>query len=183
MTEPLHKYARQFCLMVKKLPHFRKNYPTILQHILLPYSMCFKKSHIIPIILVLSAIFIALLAGCPILDIDSAAEPVAVSTPPGEMAAPRLVPGDEELTVHWTAPADDGGSPITGYELQYREVAGPAGNWIPEADDPAIIVESTATSHTITGMTNSTEYEVRARAVNVMGKGEWSEPSDRRSPC
>ncbi len=107
---------------------------------------------------------------------------MAVSTPPGEMAAPRLVPGDGELTVHWTAPADDGGSPITGYELQYREVAGPAGNWIPEADDPALIVESTATSHTITGMTNSTAYEVRARAVNVMGKGDWSEPSEGGAP-
>ncbi len=103
------------------------------------------------------------------------------ATPPVAPAAPRLVPGNGELTVHWTAP-NNGGSPITGYELQYREVASPAENWIPEADDPAIIVEGTATSHTITDLTNSTAYEVRARAVNVMGKGEWSEPSTGASP-
>ncbi|MGI9255741.1 MAG: fibronectin type III domain-containing protein [Salinispira sp.] len=148
--------------------------------------MCFKESHITPIILVLSAIFIALLAGCPMLDTepvadsppqgetDSTPQDETDSTPPGEMVAPTLVPGNRQITATWTAPAD-GGSPITGYELQYREVASPAGSWIPETDDPAIIVESTATSHPITGLTNGTAYEVQVYAVNITGSGTPSE--------
>ncbi len=142
--------------------------------------MYFKESHIIPILLVLSAMFIALIVGCPMPG-PTTADDTANPTPPGTMVAPTLTAGNGQLTVHWTEPAD-GGSPITGYELQYREVTILnifAGIWSPDGNlDP----ESTATSHIITGLTNGSDYEVRARAVNDVGNGEWSEPTTEAAP-
>ena len=96
--------------------------------------------------------------------------PAAVPNAP---TAPALTAGNAQLTASWTAPTNNGGSAITGYELQYR-----AAGTTPWTDISGI----TGASHTITGLTNGTFYEVQLRAVNVVGNGAWSTPPAAAAP-
>ena len=71
--------------------------------------------------------------------------------------------GDTEIVVNITALPSDGGSAITA--LQYRLNGGTAVNFT-----------GTGTgSRTITGLTNTTSYDVEIRAVNAVGNGGWSD--------
>ncbi len=89
--------------------------------------------------------------------------PCSESATVGALEA-RLVPGDGQLTVDWTAPSGDG-APIDDYDVRYRADA-ETGAWTELAD----ATESAAPSATITGLTNGTAYQVQVRA----GDGEWS---------
>ena len=89
----------------------------------------------------------------------SAASNTSTVTAKGTPAAPSIsvTPADSALVVTFAAPAN-GGSPITNYEYSIDDGA----SWVTPA--PA------ATSPlTITGLTNGTSYDVRLRAVNVVG--------------
>ncbi len=96
---------------------------------------------------------------------SATATPTAPPAAPGTMAAPTLYAGTGRLVATWTAPTDTGGSPITGYELQYR-IGGGAWTQITEG--------ITGTYHSITGLTNGIVYGVQMRAVNAVGAGPWS---------
>ena len=85
---------------------------------------------------------------------------------PDQPSAPILTVGDERLDVSWTAPADNGVA-LTSYDIQYRvEPDGTPLSWNHGG---------TATSNTITGLTNATLYGVRVRAENREGMGPWSD--------
>ena len=71
--------------------------------------------------------------------------------------------GNNQATVTFTAPNDNGGSAITNYQYQLDD-----GDWV--ALDPA----STSTSITITGLTNGTLTSIKIRAVNGVGNGTAS---------
>ena len=89
---------------------------------------------------------------------------------PGAPQNLRATTGNSgELTVSWDAPISDGGSEITGYKVQWKASSG---SW----DAPADVSETTvtATTHTITGLTDGTGYDVQVRAVNAEGMGEAS---------
>ena len=89
---------------------------------------------------------------------------------PGAPRNLRAATGNSgELAVSWDAPSSDGGSEITGYRAQWKESSG---SW----DTPANVSETavTGTAHTITGLTDGTEYDVQVRAVNSEGAGEAS---------
>ncbi|MGI9256995.1 MAG: BspA family leucine-rich repeat surface protein, partial [Salinispira sp.] len=58
---------------------------------------------------------------------------------------------------------------ITAYHLRYRTGGGA---WTEISSGIG-----TSTHHTITGLMNSTTYDVQARAVNAQGAGNWSESS------
>jgi hypothetical protein len=73
--------------------------------------------------------------------------------------------GDGSATVSWTAPASDGGSPITGY------VVTPYVGYSPR---PPTTFDSTATTRTVTGLVNGTQYRFRVQAVNAIGTGPYS---------
>ena len=76
-----------------------------------------------------------------------------------------FTPGDTQLEVLWTAPSD-GGSTITGYDVEYRSgVSGPF---------TGASHTGTATTATITGLTNGQAYQVQVRAKNSYGAGPWS---------
>ena len=79
--------------------------------------------------------------------------------------------GDEiqELDASWQAPSSNGGSTVTGYKLQWKEVAD---NWDTEADVSESTV--TGTTHTITGLTGEVAYAVRVIATNTAGDGPAS---------
>ena len=89
---------------------------------------------------------------------------------PGAPQNLRVTTGNSgELTVSWDAPTSDGGSEITGYKVQWKASSG---SW----DAPADVSETTvtATTHTITGLTDGTGYDVQVRAANAEGMGEAS---------
>ena len=95
---------------------------------------------------------------------------------PGATNAPDLTPGDKQLGVSWSEPADTGGRAITDYDVEYR--SGNSGDWTSHPHD------GTTTSATIAGLSNGQSYQVRVRAVNDKGDGGWSDAaSARRCRC
>ena len=84
------------------------------------------------------------------------------ATPRGPPSAPQSLaasPGDTEVTLTWSPPADDGGSDITGYEYQVDE-----GDW----EDAGA---ATARSVAVSDLENGTSYSFSLRAVNAAGEG------------
>ncbi|KAM8861248.1 titin-like isoform 2-T2 [Synchiropus picturatus] len=75
----------------------------------------------------------------------------------------------ENVTLQWSKPTSDGGSTITGYVVEKREV--PDGRWM-KANFTNVI----ETEFTITGLTGGQHYEFRVTAKN--GAGVWSTPSE-----
>ena len=71
------------------------------------------------------------------------------------------------LTVKWTAPADDGGSPITAYRVNIRQGAREVKN--ENITDPA------AREMLIGGLTISTNYTVKVYARNFVFEGDASQ--------
>ena len=83
---------------------------------------------------------------------------------PGVPASLTTTPGDGEVALVWSAPADDGGAPVTGYE--YRHAAGDA---VPEGT-PWRSAELNL-EWTVTGLTNGQQYAFEVRARNRVGEG------------
>ena len=92
------------------------------------------------------------------------ATPTSSAGPPSGLTA---TPGNAEVSLSWTAPTDTGGNSILDYIIQYR--AGITGAWKTFSDGT-----STTTSATVTGLTNSTEYDFRVSAVTSEGTGAAS---------
>ena len=86
-------------------------------------------------------------------------------TVPGAPIGPEAAPGDGSAVLSWTAP-DDGGSPITEYQISYGPSSGYSENWIGIPGSGAGTV-----TYTVTGLMNGTEYAFEVRAVNCAGEG------------
>ena len=92
-------------------------------------------------------------------------------TPPQPPTGVVAVASAGTLAVHWTAPADDGGSAVTGYTARA----------FTEASGGSIAGSCTATSEpscTISGLTPGTGYQVAVTATNALGEGP---AGDRRA--
>ena len=72
------------------------------------------------------------------------------------------------IFVKWAAYANDGGSPITGYLVEYCTTSDPASSFETQ------VVAMDVLSMTLDGLTPSTEYKVRVRVENAVG---YSDPS------
>ena len=81
--------------------------------------------------------------------------PVTPRTIPEPPTAVQATPGDARVTITWSPPTDDGGSPITGYRV----------TTIPTSDGCTV----TATTCTLDGLTNGREYVVSVIATNTAG--------------
>ena len=93
-------------------------------------------------------------------------------SPGGTPDAPtdaEITVADEELTVGWGVPANDYGSAITGYTLEWVT----AGQNF-DGDQSSKSLTSVNRSFTIENLTNGTTYRVRVRASNEHGDGDWS---------
>ena len=93
----------------------------------------------------------------------------AVPSTPGGFTATA---GDTEVTLNWNFPTDVGmvdGSTATITEFQYCEKTGTATCDITNAGDWTSAGGGGATSFTVTGLTNDTEYSYQLRAVNGTG--------------
>jgi hypothetical protein len=98
------------------------------------------------------------------------------TNPPAAPNAPTGVQGqsrDTGVAVSWSAPAFDGGSPITGYQVT------PYVNGV--AQTP-ILTNSTATNYMATGLTNGTTYTFTVAAINAVGTGANSAASAAVTP-
>ena len=88
--------------------------------------------------------------------------------PPSAPGSLQLDPGETRIDASWTAPTGNGGSPITGYSVQYRR--GMSGDWT-DAEHTG-----TGTTATITGLTHSQPYQVQVASINLMGTGTHTAP-------
>ena len=97
--------------------------------------------------------------------LTSAATPAVTAAVPGAPSGLAVSPHDTgKLDLTWDAPDSDGGATITGYKVQWKEAAN---SW----DTPADVSKATVSgsSHTVSGLTDGTEYTFRVLAVNSVG--------------
>ena len=94
---------------------------------------------------------------------EASATPV---TTPGAPTWLAVTPGNAQATLSWAAPASDGGSKVTGYDLYVGTTAGLSGS--------TPIARVTRTVVTVTGLVNGTTYYVKVTAVNRIGAGPAS---------
>ena len=98
-----------------------------------------------------------------------------VSRPGAPTITTPITAGSGSLTVAWSAPSDDGGAVVTAYDLRYIQTSADE-----TADSNWTVLEDVWTTgpdpleYTITGLTDSTQYDVQLRAVNSAGTGPWS---------
>lgn len=83
-------------------------------------------------------------------------------TLPSDPQSITLTAGSSQASVSWTAPADDGGTPITSYTLQRATNAG-------FTTGVVTTTGLTGLNTTVTGLTNGTPYYFRVYAVNAVG--------------
>ncbi len=89
-------------------------------------------------------------------------------TVPGAPAAVSATPGDSSAVVTWTAPAETGGSPITGYTVTSS----------PPGGTPVV----SGTMATVPALTNGTPYTFTVVATNAAGDSAPSAPSSAVTP-
>lgn len=75
------------------------------------------------------------------------------------------------MTVTWTQPSDDGGSPVTGYILERKEKT--TTRWTKVTKQPI-----SETTMTVKDLVEGKDYEFHVAAVNKAGTGPFSEPSE-----
>lgn len=78
----------------------------------------------------------------------------------------------DHADLKWTPPDSDGGAPITGYVIEFKEKFGK--DW-----SKGIEVAGDQLSGTVPGLKENSQYEFRVRAINKAGPGE---PSDVTKP-
>ena len=105
---------------------------------------------------------------------DTAAVTVTAAMAPGALASLAATARDGRVTLAWTAPSDDGGAPVTGYEYRHRKDSDadwPA-RWTAVADGSDA---GTATDDermvAVTGLDNGALYRFQVRALNRAGAG------------
>ena len=99
---------------------------------------------------------------------DQAVSNPAPGAPPAPDAPAVTMASGTSVSVRWTAPDTTGLEALTGYDVQYRR-QGDTG-WTDHEH------AGTGTSTTIGGLAAGARWQVRVRAVNADGLGDWSEP-------
>ena len=93
--------------------------------------------------------------------------PTAVPDAPTK---PRVTKVDaRSISIEWSQPPSDGGSPVTGYVIEKKTTS--ASTWAKACEG----IERT--SCTISDLTEGQEYQFHVAAVNNAGQGSFSEPS------
>ena len=96
----------------------------------------------------------------------------ATTSPPTEITAPAAptsltatADGPTTINLSWTAPSDNGGAAIAGYQIEISEDAG--SSWSDLLDDTGM----TATTYAHTDLPPETTRHYRVRAINAVGTG------------
>ena len=104
---------------------------------------------------------------------SASATPMLAARVPDAPTAPTVTPGNAQLVISWTAPANNGAA-ITGYRVRITRVR-----------DSAAITRApagTTTSYTASSLTNGEAYDVEVLAINSVGAGAYS-PAARGTPA
>ena len=90
-----------------------------------------------------------------------------VESAPGAPRSLSAIGGDEEISLMWSSPSDNGNSPITDYLILRSE----------DSTEPTTYTStgSDVTMFTDTAVVNGTTYDYAVVAVNAIGSGEASE--------
>lgn len=73
---------------------------------------------------------------------------------------------ENSITLAWTKPRTDGGTPVTSYAIEKREKG--SDKWQPVSE------RINDNKYTVKGLQNGKEYEFRVAAINKAGTGKWS---------
>ena len=95
--------------------------------------------------------------------------PVTPGKKPGKPTGVAATAGNGEVTVSFTAPASDGGSPITSYKV----ISSPGNRTATGSSSPI----------TVPNLTNGTTYTFTVRAINAIGTGPESAKSNPVTPA
>src|SRR5207302_1470175 len=96
---------------------------------------------------------------------EVSATPTAPATPPGAPQGLSATAGDATVTLTWSAPSSNGGSPITNYRI-YR---GTSSN-----GETLLATISNVLTYTDTAVTNGVTYYYEVSALNSVGEGPLS---------
>lgn len=99
-----------------------------------------------------------------------------VITAPGAPTIGTATAGNASATVTWTAPGNDGGDPVTGYQVRVVNGAGTQVGAL-RAAGPA------ATSLVVNGLSNGTAYRFQVASTNGVGTGAFSALSNAVTPA
>ena len=107
--------------------------------------------------------------------LTASATVLVIQVPSAPLGVSAIAPSATALVngaqVSWTAPADDGGSPVTGYTVAADDLTlGQAG--------PVTTTTAAARSAQLTGLTAGHLYSFAVAAVNAAGPGPASVPSN-----
>jgi hypothetical protein len=103
----------------------------------------------------------------------SSSNVITVAQVPGTPSPPSLTRGTRQIGVSWIAPSN-GGRPLTSYFLRYRVNGTSSWNTISFGSSTTQFQNQ---SYNITGLSNSTTYEVQISANNDEGAGLFSNSS------
>lgn len=92
----------------------------------------------------------------------------APATVPGAPVNVTAVAGNGRATVSFTAPGDNGGSAITGYEVT--------------AEPGGVVATGTSSPIVVTGLSNGTSYTFTVKAINAIGASAASAASNAVVP-
>jgi hypothetical protein len=104
---------------------------------------------------------------------SNAVTPLATATPPAAPTGLTAQPATSQALVSWTPPTDNGGSAITSYTVT---------PFIGSTAQTPTTANASATSATVTGLTNGTSYTFKVTANNSAGTGDLSNASAAVTP-
>ena len=117
-----------------------------------------------------------LLAACAALCLFVVAERASAQQDPlGAPTIGTVTITPVSLTVNWSAPSETGGSAITAYDVRY--ILTSATDKADEHWTLARVTGGSTLQHALTGLRDSTSYDIQVRAVNADGDGPWSTPA------
>src|SRR2546421_362491 len=96
---------------------------------------------------------------------EASATPTAPATPPSAPQGLSASPGDATVTLTWSAPSSNGGSPITNYRIYRATTSG---------GETLKATIGNALTYTDTAVTNGVTYYYQVSAVNNVGEGPRS---------